>query len=155
MKSDTKADLGCTLALLAFSSVLVLIVMLMCSGCGGVLKNLDRTNELTAGMTKSVRPLMQEAAKDAQDKCFAEAKKAGKPAPKKIEDCPAHKRIWDFRRNYYKIANSIHIAVKMGAIAHEAKDERGAQNIAVKIGIGLVKLKEMVIRAGYLKSLGL
>jgi hypothetical protein len=155
MKADTKVDLGCTLVLLAFSSILVLIVMVLCSGCGGVLKNLDRTNELTAELTKGVRPMMKEKAKDAQDECFASAKKAGKPAPKKIEDCPGHKKVWDFRRAYYKIANGIHLGVKAGAIACEMKDERGAMNIAAKVAAGLLKLKEMVIKAGYLKDIGL
>lgn len=155
MKADTKADLGCTLALLAFTGVLVAIVTFLCSGCGGVLKNLDRTNELTASLTKSVRPIMKEKAKDAQDECFASAKKSGKPSPKKIGDCPGHKKWWDFRKTYYKIANSIHLGVKAGAISYEAKDESGAKNIALKVGLGLLKLKDMVQKAGLLKDIGL
>jgi hypothetical protein len=154
MKADTKADLGCTLVLLAFTAVLVAVCTFL-FGCGGVLKNLDKANELTASLTESMRPIMKEKAKDAQDKCFADAKRAGKPAPKKTEDCPAHKKVWEFRKTYYKIANGVHLGVKTGAIAYEMKDEKGAQNIAIKVGLGLMKLKDMVQKAGYLEDIGL
>jgi len=150
---ETKQDYATFGSLMVLAAICMVLAVM--SGCGGVLRNLDRTNELTASLTKSVRPLMKAKAKDAQDTCFAEAKKAGKPKPESMEECPAHERIWDIRRAYYKIANGIHLAVRVGAIAYELGDEKDAARIATKVALELMKLKDLVSKAGYLGSLGL